>query len=77
MTKFRKKSESNWIDVLPTLSKGYKNCVHISTKFAPIQGSLKKSERYVYRILKNKRKKIKPKSEVNNLVRVSDLKRTF
>ena len=43
----------------------------------PIQGSLKKNEGYVYKNLLDKRKKIKPKYELGNLVRTSDLKKTF
>ena len=71
------KAESNWIDVLPTITKHYNNKVHSSTKLTPIQASLKKNEGYVYKNLLDKRKKIKPKFEINDLVRVADLKKTF
>ena len=47
------------------------------TKLTLIQASLKKHEGYAYDNLLDKRKKIKPKFEVNNLVRTVDLKRTF
>ena len=43
----------------------------------PIQASLKKNEGFVYKNLLDKRKKIKPKFQVNDLVRTADLKRTF
>ena len=43
----------------------------------PIQASLKKNERYVYKNLLDTRKKITPKFQINNLVRTADLKRTF
>ena len=43
----------------------------------PIQASLKKKEGYVYKNLLDKRKKIKPKFQINDLVRTADLKRTF
>ena len=43
----------------------------------PIQGSLKKNESFVYKNLLDKRKKIKPKFQINDLVRVADLKKTF
>ena len=43
----------------------------------PIQASLKKNEGYVFNNLLDKRKKIKPKFEVNDLVRVADLRKTF
>ena len=39
--------------------------------------SLKKNEGYVYKISLNKRKKIKPKYQINDLVRTADIKRTF
>ena len=41
----------------------------------PIQASLKKNEGFVYNNLLDKRKKTKPKFEVNNLVRTADLKK--
>ena len=43
----------------------------------PIQGSLKKNEGYVYKNLLDKRKKVTPKFQLNELVRVADLKKTF
>ena len=43
----------------------------------PFQGSLKKNESFVYKNLLDKRKKIKPKFQINDLVRVADLKKTF
>ena len=43
----------------------------------PIQASLKKNEGYVYKNILDKRKKIKPKFQIDNLVRTADLKKTF
>ena len=43
----------------------------------PIQASLKKNESYVYKNLLDKRKKIKPKYEIGDLVRTAGLKKTF
>ena len=43
----------------------------------PIQASLKKNEGYFYHNLIVKRKKIKPKFQVNDFVRVADLQKTF
>ena len=43
----------------------------------PIQASLKKNEGYVYKKLLDKRKKVETKFQLNNLVRVADLKKTF
>ena len=69
--------DANWIDVLPTITKQYNKKVHSSTKLTPIQASLKKNESFVYQHLLDKRKKIKPKLQINDLVRVADLKKTF
>ena len=71
------KGDGKWIDVLPTITKQYINRVHSSTKLTPIQASLKENEGYVYKNLLDKRKKIKPKFQINDLVRTADLKRTF
>ena len=71
------KGDGNWIDVLPTITKQYNNRIHSSTKLSPKDASLKKNEGYVYKILLDKRKKITPKFQINDLVRVADLKKTF
>ena len=69
--------DANWIDVLPTITKQFNNRIHTSTKLTPIQASLKKNEGYVYKNLLDKRNKIKPKFQLNDLVRTADLKKTF
>ena len=69
--------DAKWIDILPTITKQYNNKVHSSTKLTPIQASLKKNEGYVYKNLLDKRKKMKPKFQVNDLVRTADIKKTF
>ena len=69
--------DANWIDVLNTITKKYNNRIHSSTKLTPIQASLKKNERFVYKNLIDKRNKIKPKFQINDLVRTADLKKTF
>ena len=71
------KGDGNWIDVLPTITKQYNNRIHSSTKLTPIQASLKKNEGFVYKNLLDKRKKVVPKFQINDLVRTTDLKRTF
>ena len=43
----------------------------------PIQASLEKKEGYVYKKFSDKRNKIKPKFQLNDLVRVADLMKTF
>ena len=69
--------DAKWIDILPTITKQYNNRIHSSTKLTPIQASLKKNEGFVYKNLLDKRKKIIPKFQINDLVRVADLKKTF
>ena len=69
--------DANWIDNLPAIMKKYNNKVHSSSKLTPIQASLKKNEGYVYKNLLDKRNKIKPKFQINDLVRTADLKKTF
>ena len=71
------KGDGNWVDILPTITKQYNNRIHSSAKLTPIQASLKKNEGYVYKNLLDKRKKIKPKYEIGDLVRAADLKKTF
>ena len=68
---------AKWIDVLPTITKQYNNRIHTSTKLSPKDASLKKNEGFVYNNLLDKRKKIKQKLQINDLVRTADLKRTF
>ena len=69
--------DAKWIDILPSITKQYNNRIHSSTKLSPKDASLKKNEGYVYKNLLDKRKKIKPKFKINNLVRTADLKKTF
>ena len=71
------KGDGNWIDVLPKITKEYNNRIHSSTKLTPIQASLKTNEGFVYKNLLDKRKKVKPKFQINDLVRTADLKKTF
>ena len=71
------KGDGNWIDVLATITKQYNNRIHSSTKLTPKDASLKKNEGYVYKNLLDGRKKIKPKYQINDLVRTADLKKTF
>ena len=69
--------DEKWIDILQSITKQYNNRVHSSTKLSPKDASLKKNEGYVYKNLLDKRKKIKPKYEIGDLVRTADLKKTF
>ena len=69
--------DAKWDDILPIITKQYNNRVHSSTKLTPIQASLKKNEGFVYKNLLDKRKKVIPKFQINDLVRTADLKKTF
>ena len=71
------KGDGNWVDVLPTITKQHNNRIHTSAKLSPKDASLKKNEGYVYKNLLDKRKKIKPKFQINDLVRTADLKKIF
>ena len=71
------RGDGNWIDVLQTITNQYNNKVHSSTKLTPIEASLKKNEGYVYKKLLDKRRRITPKFQLNDLVRRADLKKTF
>ena len=71
------KGDANWIDIISTITKQYNNKVHSSTKLTPIQSCLKKKEGYVSKNLLDKRKKIKPKYEIGDLVRTADIQKMF
>ena len=71
------KGDGNWIDISSTITKHYNNRIHSSTKLTPIQASLKKNEGYVYNNILHKRKNVTPKFQLNELVRVADLKKTL
>ena len=69
--------DAKWIDILPTITEQYNNRRHTSTKLSPKDASLKKNEGFVYKNLLDKRKKVKPKYEIGDLVRTADLKKIF
>ena len=68
--------DAKWIDILPTITKHNNIRIHSSTKLTPIEASLKKNEGFVYNLL-DKRTKITPKFQINDLVRTADSKKTF
>ena len=69
------KGESNWVDILPTISKQNNYRVRSPIKLTPIQAPLEKNEGYLYQNFLDKRRKIKPKFQRNDFVRVADLKK--
>ena len=71
------KTDANGIDISPKITKQYNNRILSSTRLTPIQGSSKNNEGLVYKNLLDKRTKIKPRFQVNDLVRTADLKKTF
>ena len=71
------RGDANWIDVLPAITKQYNIRIYSSTKLSPKDASLKKNEGFVYKNLLDKRKKVIPKFQINDPVRVADLKKTF
>ena len=67
----------NCIDRLPFITKQYNIRIPTPTTLASKQASLRKNEGFVYQNLLDKRSKLKPKFQVNDLVRTTDLKKTF
>ena len=57
--------------------KQWNNGTHSTIKITPSQDSLKEKKGYVYKILLYKRKKIKAKFQLGNLVRTAYFIRTF
>ena len=58
-------------------TKQYNKTIHSSSKLTPIQACLKKNEGYDYKNLLDKRNKMKPKFQINNLVITADIEKTF
>ena len=71
------KGIADWICELPYVIKQYKNTIHHSMKTTPNQASKKANEKIVYSNLQDKRKKIKPKYKLGQLVRTADIKKVF
>ena len=63
--------------IVQSKKKQFNRRIHSSTELTPKQASLKKNEGYVYQILLDKRKKIKPKHKKGDLVWTAVFKRTF
>ena len=71
------KGDCNWIDRLSVKTKQYNNPKLSATKITPTKGSSKTNEGFASQNLLDKRKNFKPKFQVNNLVRATDLLKTF
>ena len=70
------KEDGSWIKTLSTIAKQYSKRILTSSKLTPIQARLKKNEGFFYQKSLDKRKRLSPKFEVNDLVRVEYLKKT-
>ena len=71
------KGDGNWINILATILKQYNNRNPSSTKLTPIRSICKKNEGFVYHKLVDKRKKVKPKFQLNDLLRTTGLRKSF
>ena len=71
------KGNADWINELPSVIKKHNNTFHHSTKMSPIQVSKKSNERKLYSNLRDKKKILKPKFKLGDLVRTADIKRVF
>ena len=69
--------DANWVDILDSIIKKYNNTVHSSTKMTPIQASKQVNENKVLHNLQDERKKHKPKFKLGDLVRTTDIDKTF
>ena len=69
------RGDGNWIDVLPTKTKQYKNKIQSTTKLTPKEASFKKNEVKVYKSFLDKREKSKGKFQINDLVSTATLRK--
>ena len=69
--------DTKWIDILPTKTKQYNNRLDTSTKISPKDAPLKKNEGFLYNMLLDKREKVTPKFQINDIARTADIKKTF
>ena len=72
MKRVFEKSDSIWVDVLPTITKQNNNRKPFSNKLTPMQASLKVNEGYIYENLKDKQNRRKTKFKIHNLVKIAD-----
>ena len=70
------RNDAIWFDILHTKTK-QNTKIHTSIKLTPIEASFEKNEGFVCKILLDKRNKIKPKFQLNNIIRLADLRKTI
>ena len=68
---------ADWLSELPSIVKKYSNTIHSSMKMTPIQASKKSNDKLVYNNLRDKREIQKPKFELSQKVRTSDIRMVF
>ena len=69
--------DADWLSKLPSVIKQYNNTIHHSTKIKPIDASKKSNEKIVFSKLQDQRVKQKPKFQLGQLVRTSDIRSVF
>ena len=69
--------EGMWVNVLPTITTQEIYSKRSSNKLTPIQAALIPFEKFLYHNFLDKRKKPKPNYKIGDLVRTTDLKKTF
>ena len=70
------KGNADWLSEIPSVIKLYSNTFHHSNKMTPIQASKKSNEKEVYSNLRDERVKLKPKFNLGQLVRTTDIKKS-
>ena len=68
---------ADWLSELRSVIRRYNNSINISTKMTSILASRKSNEKEVYSILRDERKKQKPKFKLGKLVRTAAIERVF
>ena len=69
---------ANWLSELPSIVKQYNNITfHQSLKMTPVQASKRSNEKLIYNNLRDKREIQKPKFNLGQKVRTSDIRKVF
>ena len=71
------KGSANWLSELPSVIKKYIKTIHHSAKLTPFQASRKSNEKEVCSDLKDNIELRKPKFNLGQLIRTSDIRKVF
>ena len=74
---FFEKVRATWANVLATITKLYESSIHSSTKLTIIQDPSNLNKRDGYQNLLDKRKRVKAKYKIHDLVRAVDSRETI